>query len=98
MILFSQEVSSGLHGKTTCTAEVHPALREMIQVSANHNSGSKTVFQEFHCGAAETNPTSDHKVAGSTPGLASGLRIRYCHELWWRSQIQLGSGIGVVVV
>ena len=31
-------------------------------------------------GAAETNPTRNHEVAGLTPGLASlsGLRIRCC--------------------
>ena len=30
--------------------------------------------------------------------LLSGWRIRRCHELWCRSQIQLGSGIAVAVV
>ena len=29
--------------------------------------------------------------------LLSGLRIRYRHELWCRSQMQLGSGVAVVV-
>ena len=28
----------------------------------------------------------------------SGLRIRHCHELWCRSQTQLGSGIAVTLV
>ena len=28
----------------------------------------------------------------------SGLRIRGCHELWCRSQMQLGSDIAVAVV
>jgi len=28
----------------------------------------------------------------------SGLRIRYCHELWCRSQTRLGSGVAMVVV
>ena len=27
-----------------------------------------------------------------------GLRIGHCHELWWRSQTQLGSGVAVAVV
>ena len=27
----------------------------------------------------------------------SGLRIRRCHELWCRSQMQLGSGVAVAV-
>ena len=34
------------------------------------------------------------------PSLASlsGLRIQCCHELWYRSQIRLGSGVSVAVV
>ena len=28
----------------------------------------------------------------------SGLRIKHCHELWCRSQMQLGSGVAVAVV
>ena len=42
------------------------------------------------------NPTSIHEDEdmGSIPG----LRIRHCHELWCRSQMQLGSGINVAVV
>ena len=35
-----------------------------------------------------TNPTRNHEVAGSIPGL-SGLRIRRCRELWCRSQMRL---------
>ena len=30
--------------------------------------------------------------------LISGLRIWHCHELWSRSQTQLGSGVAVAVV
>ena len=30
--------------------------------------------------------------------LLSGLRIWHCHELWCRSQTQLGSGIAMAVV
>ena len=45
------------------------------------------------------NPTSTREDLGSIPGLNqwSRLRIRYCRELWCRSQVQLGSGIGVAV-
>ena len=34
----------------------------------------------------ETNPTSNHEVAGSIADLAQWvkLRIQYCHELWCR--------------
>ena len=30
--------------------------------------------------------------------LLRGLRIRHCYELWWRSQMQLGSLVAVAVV
>ena len=40
------------------------------------------------------NLTSIPEDAGSL----SGLRIWYCHKLWCRSQMQLGSGIAVAVV
>jgi len=43
------------------------------------------------------NPTRNHEVAGSIPGLASGLRIWRCRELWCRSQTQFGSCIAVAV-
>ena len=33
-----------------------------------------------------------------SPALLSGLRIRHCHELWYRSQMQLGSDVAVAVV
>ena len=33
---------------------------------------------------AEMNPTKNHEVVGSIPGLLSGLRFCRCHELWCR--------------
>ena len=41
------------------------------------------------CGAAETNPTRNHGVAGPTLASLRGLRIWPRHELWCRSQTQL---------
>ena len=35
-------------------------------------------------GAAETDPTTNQEVAGSIPGLLSGLRIWRCCEVWCR--------------
>ena len=44
-----------------------------------------------------TNLTRNHEVAGSIPGLAQGLRIWCCHELWCRLQPQLGSRVAVAL-
>ena len=45
------------------------------------------------CGTADTNPTRNHEVAGSIPG----LRIWCCHELWCKPQTRLGSGVAVAL-
>ena len=34
----------------------------------------KTGMRSSHCGAAETNPTRNHKVEGSIPGLAQWVK------------------------
>ena len=44
------------------------------------------------------NPARNHEVAGSIPGLVSGLRIWRCCGLWCRLQMQLGSGVAVALV
>ena len=50
-----------------------------------------------HRGAVEMNPTRNHEVVGMILAFLSGLRIWRCHELWHRSQMQLGSCIAVAV-
>ena len=60
-------------------------------------SPRKKKLGSSRCGESEMNPTGNHEVVGSIPGLISGLRIRCCRELWCRSHMCLGSGIAVAV-
>ena len=62
------------------------------------SSYEKCMGRSSHCGAAETNPTRNHEVVVQSLALLSGLRIQRCHELWFRLQTWLGSGIAVAVV
>ena len=43
-------------------------------------------------------PTNTHQDAASIPGLTHLVWIRYCLELYCRSQMRLGSCIAAVVV
>ena len=44
------------------------------------------------------NPTRNHEVAGSIPGLPQWVKERRCYELWCRSQTQLGSHVAVALL
>ena len=44
-----------------------------------------------------TNPTRNHDIAGSIPGLLSGLRIQCFHELWRRLHTRLRSRVTVAL-
>ena len=44
-----------------------------------------------------TNPTRNHEVVGSIPGLAQWVKDLACRELWCRLQMQLGSHVAVAV-
>ena len=57
---------------------------------------SKYSWRSSHYGKAEANLIFMRMQVQSL-GFLSGLRIRSCHELWYRSQMQLRSGISVAV-
>ena len=38
----------------------------------------------------------NHEVSGLIPGLARGLKIRHCPDLWCRSQTRLGSLVALL--
>ena len=45
-----------------------------------------------------TNPTRNHEVSGSIPGLSQWVKDWRCRELWCRLQTWLRSGVAVAVV
>ena len=64
----------------------------MARQKFEHKKSSRS----SHCGSVEINPTSNHEVAGSIPGI-NQLKIRCCCELQCRSKTWLGSRIAVAV-
>ena len=47
-------------------------------------------MRSSRCSTAETNPNSNHKVAGSIPGHDQWVQDPACCELWWGDR-RLGS-------
>ena len=79
----------------------YPVGEKLISADVNARIGNGfvnvSIIRSFHCGSVVTNPTSIQEEAGLIPGSLSGLRIRHCHELWYRSQTGLGSCVVAVV-
>ena len=71
---------------------------EMLYVDICYSALTVTFSWSSHCGTVQTNPTRNHEVEGSDPGLAQCLRIWRCHELYCGLQTRLGSGVAVAVV
>ena len=65
--------------------------REEVQVEA-----LKLCVRSSHRGSAVTNLSRIHEDVVRSLALFSRLRIWHCRELWYRSQVQLGSCIVVV--
>ena len=56
----------------------------------------KDGLRSSRSGAAKMNPTRNHEVVSSIPGLTQWVKDPALHELWCRSQMQLGSFTAVV--
>ena len=68
---------------------------------ARSGSGETQHFKtgrEFHRGAVETNLIGPMRFRVQSLASLSGLRIRCCRDLWYRSQMGLGSGVAVAGV
>ena len=53
-------------------AQIQPLAQELPY--AVRAAIKKKVYRNSHCGAAETNPTRNHEVAGLIPGLAQWVK------------------------
>ena len=77
-------------------ARAPPLAQELLHAMgtvAKQKQGSS------HRGAAETNLSRNHEVAGLTPSLAKWVKdLQGCYELWCRSQTWIGSDVAVVVM
>uniref|UniRef100_A0A8D1EAR0 VWFA domain-containing protein n=1 Tax=Sus scrofa TaxID=9823 RepID=A0A8D1EAR0_PIG len=74
--------------------DIEDTTNQMIRPTETSCSGWIKKDGCSHRGAVETNPTRNHEVVGSIPG----LRIWRCRELWCRSQTWLRSHVAVAVV
>ena len=50
-----------------------------------------------HSGTVETNPTRNHEVAGSIPGLTQWVKDVELLRVWYKLQTWLRSGVTVAV-
>ena len=93
----------GTPGERTTTVEMErghvlDSWRPKNRQSAYNHKQAKGVGVPVARGAVEMNPARIHEDLGSIPGLAQGLRIRCCRELWCRSHVRLHYWVAVAVV
>ena len=58
-----------------------PFLLECCNLAWKEGMLERAGIWSSHHGAAETNPTRNHEVSGSIPGLTQGVKIWGCSEL-----------------
>ena len=81
------------NGSVTPFKSVLPTDLVILPMSSNKN----TIVEVPLVAQWLMNLTSIHEDAIRSPALLSGLRIRHCRELWYRSQKQLRSYTAVAV-
>ena len=70
-------------------------IKKENQAKYNTKHGHKK--RSSHRGAVEMNPTRNHEVVGSIPGLVQWVGTQCCYELPCRLQMQLRSHVAVPV-
>ena len=78
-------------GENSVSLRVENGARQAV------NTPQKQANRSSCCGSVVNNPTRNHEVEGSIPGLAPGVKDLALPELWCRLQTQLGSRVAVAV-
>ena len=90
-MLTTANIQMHVHNQKGAAKEQADVLSSVLITSTKHIKGGVPVVAQ-----SLTNPTRNHEVAGSIPGLAQWV-IRCCHELWYRSKTWLGSCVAVAL-
>ena len=96
----NQQSEKATHGRETdaqcrCDIGLTSGIQEELNNKPPNHLIKKGQRRSSCSGRAETNLARNHEAVVRSLASPSGLRIRRCPELWWRSQMQIGSGIAV---